>query len=132
MSCTGRLKQQLAIELNLDVLTVPDKYLPDEIPLNLVPNRLNVSGRIRDWEIYDIRAVCSSEKASYRLNFSNLESPAYISASIQETNFKSLESLEFRTAIRPNMSSVFTEDWNASTIFGSFQSFNFLLTQVKA
>jgi hypothetical protein len=121
LSCTGRLKQQLAVELNLDVLTVPDKYLPEEIPLSLVPNRLNVSGRISDWEIYDIRAVSTSEKASYRLNFSDLESPAYISASVHETNFKSLESLEFRTAIRPNMSSVFTEDWNATGVFPKLQ-----------
>jgi len=115
--------------LNLDVLTVPDKYLPEEIPLSLVPNRLNVSGRISDWEIYDIRAVSTSEKASYRLNFSDLESPAYISASVHETNFKSLESLEFRTAIRPNIVRFLLRIGMQQ---GSFQSFNFLLTQLKA
>ena len=121
MFCTGRLNQELALGLNLNLLEPAHKYLPKEIPVDLIPNKLNVIGRINDWKSNDIRITAESNSGSYSVNFNDLDSPVYINASIEKTNFQSLEALVVRTAIKPNISSVFTEGWNATGVFPKLQ-----------
>ena len=121
MLCTGRLKQQLAVELNLDLLDPAHKYIPEEIPVDLRPIRFNVIGRIDDWKSNDVRVTAESNSASYSLDFNDLESPAYINATIEKTNLQNLEALVVRTAIKPNISSIFKEGWNATGVFPKLQ-----------
>jgi len=121
MSCIGRLNQALAVELNLNLLDPVHKYVPKEIPIELVPNSLNVTGRIDDWISNDVRITAESNTAIYSLNFNDLESPAYINASILNPNFQNLDAFEVRTAIKPTIASVFSEGWNATGVFPKLQ-----------
>ena len=121
MSCIGRLNQALAVELNLNLLDPVHKYVPKEIPIELVPNSLNVTGRIDDWISNDVRITAESNTAIYSLNFNDLESPAYINASILNPNFQNLEAFEVMTAIKPTIASVFSEGWNATGVFPKLQ-----------
>ncbi len=119
--CNGSLTQEMAVTMQLDVLENGRKYFPSTIPRELVPIAWNIKGLLVDGSAKNVHVDARSNYGLYVLNFNDLNSPGYIDALIKNTGLKNLKALTFKSAVKPNISSILTEDWNATGVFPSLE-----------
>ena len=117
MQLSGAITTQIEAALTFDVMDDSSVHYPSNIPRDIIPNKFQLNGVFSEGITKDIRVQAESNSAIYTLNINDINRPAYINASINKTGLQNLESLTFKSAIKPNITSLFTQEWNATGVF---------------
>ena len=117
ITCDGALTGEIAVDMHLDLFENGLKHFPARIPYGLLPITWDVKGSLAEGSAKDVRINARANSGLYTLKFSDLSSLAFIEASIKNTGLQNLKALTFKSAIKPNITSILTEDWNATGVF---------------